>query len=185
MDTWLWILLAAVVVALVVVGVAASRRRRSTRLREGFGPEYERVVDEKGDRRQAERELEERRRRRDEFEIRPLPEATRKRFAGEWQQVQERFVDDPVGAVRSGDDLVTRVMGERGYPMDDFEQRAADVSVDHPDVVENYREGHRLVEEHRSGRGSTEDLRQAMVHYRALFEQLLEDGNRGRDEEAS
>ncbi|MBA3476418.1 MAG: hypothetical protein H0T10_06675 [Actinobacteria bacterium] len=176
MDAWIWILLAVLVVGLAVAVVAASRNRRSTRLREGFGPEYERVVDETGDRREAEKELAERQERREKLEIRPLSEATRARYTEEWQQVQERFVDDPVGAVRSADELVSGVMEERGYPMDDFEQRAADVSVDHPDVVENYREGHRLVEEHRAGRGSTEDLRQAMVHYRALFEQLLEDG---------
>lgn len=176
MDAWIWILLAVLVVGLAVAVVAASRNRRSTRLREGFGPEYERVVDETGDRREAEKELAERQERREKLEIRPLSEATRARYTEDWQQVQERFVDDPVGAVRSADELVSGVMEERGYPMDDFEQRAADVSVDHPDVVENYREGHRLVEEHRAGRGSTEDLRQAMVHYRALFEQLLEDG---------
>ncbi len=176
MDAWIWILLAVLVVGLAVAVVAASRNRRSTRLREGFGPEYERVVDETGDRREAEKELAERQERREKLEIRPLSEATRARYTEDWQQVQERFVDDPVGAVRSADELVSGVMEERGYPMDDFEQRAADVSVDHPDVVENYREGHRLVEEHRAGHGSTEDLRQAMVHYRALFEQLLEDG---------
>ena len=182
MDAWIWILLAVLVLgALAVVVIAASRKRRSAGLREGFGQEYERVVDEKGDRREAERELEDRKQRREELEIRPLPQATRARYAEEWQQVQERFVDDPESAVRSADELVAGVMEERGYPMDDFEQRAADVSVDHPDVVENYREGHRLVEEHRAGRGSTEDLRQAMVHYRALFEQLLEDG-RTREE---
>ena len=176
MDAWIWILLAVLVVGLAVAAFAASRSRRSTQLREGFGPEYERVVDETGDRREAEKELVERQQRREELEIRPLSQATRDRYTEEWQQVQERFVDDPVGAVRSADELVSGVMEERGYPMDDFEQRAADVSVDHPDVVENYREGHRLVEEHRAGHGSTEDLRQAMVHYRALFEQLLEDG---------
>ena len=186
MDAWVWILIAVVVVAAVVVGgVAAARRRRSTQLQEGFGPEYERVVDETGDRRAAERELEERRRRRDKLEIHTLSGATREVYAGEWQLVQERFVDDPVGAVRAGDDLVARLMAERGYPMDDFEQRADDVSVDHPDVVQNYREGHRLVEEHRSGRGSTEDLRQAMVHYRALFDELLADADRDKHQEVS
>ena len=184
MDTWLWIVLVVIVVVVVaVVAFAALRRRRSTPLREGFGPEYERVVDEAGDRRDAERELEERRRRREELDIRPLPAEARESYAAEWQQVQERFVDDPVGAVRTGDALVARVRGDRGYPMDDFEQRAADVSVDHPHVVQNYREGHRLVEEHRAGRGGTEDLRQAMVHLRALFVELLEDRDRNRDEE--
>jgi len=182
MDTWIWILLVvlAVLVLAAVAGVA-SRSRRSSRLREGFGPEYERVVDETGSRRDAERELEDRRERHEELEIRPLSATAQTRYAEEWQQVQERFVDDPAAAVQSADGLVAQAMEERGYPMDDFEQRAADVSVDHPDVVENYRQGHQLVEDHRAGRGSTEDLRQAMVHYRALFEQLLEDG-RTREE---
>lgn len=181
MDAWVWILLAVLVAAAIVGAIAVSRKQRSARLREGFGPEYERVVEETGDQREAERELESRRERREELEIRPLQQANRERYAEEWQQVQERFVDDPAGAVASADELVARVMEERGYPMDDFDQRAADVSVDHPDVVENYRQGHRLAEDHRAGRGSTEDLRQAMVHYRALFGQLLEDRRRGEE----
>lgn len=180
MDTWVWIVIAALVVAVLIgLALAMSRGRRSTKLREGFGPEYERVVDETGDKREAERELADRRDRRAELEIRPLSQASQERYALEWRQVQERFVDDPAEAVGSADQLVSTVMRERGYPMDDFDQRAADVSVDHPDVVENYRHGHRLVEDHRAGRGSTEDLRQAMVHYRALFDQLLERGRTG------
>lgn len=180
MEPWMWILIAVLVIGgLAVVALAASRGRRSNKLREGFGPEYERVVDETGDRREAERELKDREQRHAAFEIRPLSQPTQERYAEQWRQVQERFVDDPAEAVGSADQLVASVMRERGYPMDDFEQRAADVSVDHPDVVENYRQGHRLVEDHRAGRGSTEDLRQAMVHYRALFEQLLDRGRTG------
>jgi hypothetical protein len=109
-------------------------------------------------------------RRHDELELRPLTMAAMVRYREEWQDVQARFVDDPSGAVRTADGLIQSVMRERGYPVDDFEQRAADVSVDHPNVVENYREGHRL-----AGSSDTEEQRQAMVHYRALFDELLED----------
>jgi hypothetical protein len=178
MDTWVWILLAVVVLAaLVLAVVAASRKRRSEQLREGFGPEYDHVVEETGDRREAERELAERQKRHDELQIVPLSDAVRTRYSEEWRQVQARFVDEPEGAVREADALVQRVMSDRGYPVaDDFERRAADVSVDHPDVVENFREGHRL-----AGERDTESLRQAMVHFRSLFAQLLE-GGRDREE---
>lgn len=176
MDTWMWIVLAALVVAAAVVAVAASRKRRSTQLREGFGPEYDRVVEDAGDRKEAERELQERRERREEFDVRPLSDGARTRYAEEWRLVQARFVDEPDAAVRDADMLVQRVMEERGYPVaDDFEARAVDVSVDHPDVVENFREGHRLVG------GDTEELRRAMVHFRSLFDELLE-GGRSREE---
>jgi hypothetical protein len=173
-DTWVWIVLAVVVLAAVaLVAVAALRKRQSEQLREGFGPEYDRVVEETGDRREAERELAERQKRHDELEIVPLSDQVRTRYAEEWRQVQARFVDEPEPAVAEADALVQRVMSDRGYPVaDDFERRAADVSVDHPDVVQNFREGHRL-----AGAGDTESLRQAMVHYRALFEELLEGGH--------
>ena len=178
MDTWIWIVLAVVVLAvLALAAFAVMRQRRSEQLREGFGPEYDRVVEETGDRREAERELAERQKRHDELEIVPLSDNVRARYAEEWRQVQARFVDEPEPAVVQADGLVQRVMSDRGYPVaDDFERRAADVSVDHPGVVENFREGHRL-----AGAGDTESLRQAMVHYRALFEELLE-GGRDREE---
>jgi hypothetical protein len=175
MNTWVWVAFVLVLlVVMVAVVVAASRSRRSRQLREGFGPEYDHVVDEAGDRREAERELIDRKERIEELEIRPLPEETRTRYAAEWRQVQARFVDEPEAAVMEADALVQRVMGDRGYPVAaDFERRAADMSVDHPDVVENFREGHRLVEQHRGGDGDTESLRQAMVHFRSLFAELL------------
>lgn len=177
MDTWVWIVLAAVVLAALALAVVVSRKRRSEQLREGFGPEYDRVVEETGDRREAERELAERQKRHDELEIVPLSDDVRTRYAEEWRLVQGRFVDEPEAAVREADALVQRVMADRGYPVaEDFERRAADVSVDHPDVVENFREGHRL-----AGDDDTESLRQAMVHFRALFEELLE-GGRDREE---
>ena len=178
MDTWVWIVLAVVVLAVLALAAAAvARKRRSEQLRDGFGPEYDRVVEDTGDRREAERELAQRQKRHDELEIVPLSDNVRARYAEEWRQVQARFVDEPEPAVAQADGLVQRVMSDRGYPVaDDFERRAADVSVDHPVVVENFREGHRL-----AGAGDTESLRQAMVHYRALFEELLE-GGRDREE---
>jgi len=178
MNTWVWIVLAIVVVVAIAFAVAAAmRKRQSEQLREGFGPEYDHVVEETGDRREAERELSERRKRHDELEIVSLSDRVRDRYAEEWRQVQARFVDEPEAAVREADELVQRVMSDRGYPVaDDFERRAADVSVDYPDVVENFRDGHRL-----AGENDTESLRQAMVHFRSLFAELL-DGGRDREE---
>lgn len=173
MDTWVWIVIvaAAVFVVLLAIAWAASRKRRTAHLQEGFGPEYDRTVEEAGSRRKAESELTDREKRREELDIRPLASASRDRFAGRWSGVQERFVDDPSQALRDAHVLVVEVMRERGYPTDDFEQRAADVSVDHPHVVENYRSAHAITE--RSD-ADTEEQRQGMVHYRALFDELLE-----------
>jgi len=159
---------AAVVVALVVWQALNARRTRT--LRQQFGPEYDRTVARTDDRGAAEADLSARVKRHDELDIRPLPTASRERYVAEWQRVQARFVDDPRGAVQEADGLIQSVMRERGYPVDDFEQRAADISVDHPHVVENYRAGHGL-----AGSDDTEDQRQAMVHYRGLFEELVED----------
>jgi hypothetical protein len=170
MPGWAWVIVAvAAIVVIALVVWQASKARRTRALQDRFGPEYERTVDRADDRREAEAELAARAKRRDELDIRPLPAAARTRYLDEWQRVQARFVDDPSGAVGEADTLIQSVMRERGYPMDDFEQRAADISVDHPEVVEHYRQGHRL----RSG--DTEAQRQAMVHYRALFDELLED----------
>jgi hypothetical protein len=171
MPGWAWVLVAAaavVVVALVVWRALTDRRTRT--LQDRFGPEYDRAVERADDKRDAEADLAARVKRREELDIRPLAPAARDRYAEEWRGVQSRFVDDPQGAVQEADALIQAVMRDRGYPVDDFEQRAADVSVDHPHVVENYRAGHRL-----AGSGDTEQQRQAMVHYRALFEELLED----------
>jgi hypothetical protein len=178
MDTWVWIVIAiaAVVVVAAIVAMIVTRRQRSGELQERFGPEYDRMVDERGGRRDAERELRDREKQHEDLEIQPLSEAARQRYAGEWQRVQAQFVDDPEGAVRSGDRLVQQAMGERGYPVDrdDFESRAATLSVDHADEVQDFRKGHDLWTRYDRGDGSTEDLRQAMVHYRSLFERLLE-----------
>lgn len=177
MDWWVWVLIAiGVIVVLAIVAGALARNRRSHALQDRFGPEYDRTVEDRGGRRDAERELREREKEHDELEIQPLSEAARQRYAGEWERVQAQFVDDPEGAVRSGDRLVQQAMGERGYPVDDgdFEARAATLSVDHGDVVQDFRKGHDLWRRYDRGDGSTEDLRQAMVHYRSLFERLLE-----------
>ena len=170
MPGWVWAVIAVaavVVIAVVVWRALAARRTRA--LQQQFGPEYGRTLDRADDQRQAEAELQARAKRREELDIRPLTSAARERYTSQWQLVQARFVDDPSGAVAEADSLIQSVMRERGYPVDDFEQRAADISVDHPHVVENYRQGHRL----RSG--DTEAQRQAMVHYRSLFDELVED----------
>jgi hypothetical protein len=170
------IIVAVVIIAILVAAVWwYSMRQRSAKLQEKFGPEYERTVAEKGDTRKAEDELTDRQKRVSKLEIRPLAADERRRFNDEWRAVQARFVDDPSTAVRDADALVGRVMEARGYPVGDFEQRAADVSVDHPVVVEHYRAAHEIALRHAQGQASTEDLRQAMVDYRALFAELLEE----------
>ena len=174
MDTWVWLVLIA---AAFVVGALAAwallQRRRTAALRGRFGPEYERTVQRVGDQRGAEAELEARAARVERLHIQPLPADRRLSFANSWKIVQTRFVEDPNIAVRDADRLVAEAMEARGYPVGDFDQRAADVSVDHPEVVEHYRAAHALALRQERGAASTEDLRQAMVHYRALFEDLL------------
>jgi FtsZ-interacting cell division protein ZipA len=168
------ILIAVVIVAIVAVGWFAVQRRRSETLRAQFGPEYERTVEHASDRARAEADLQERRERVDAFEIRPLGTPAHHRFSEDWASVQAMFVDDPAAAVEQADGLIGDVMRARGYPVGDFEQRAADLSVDHPTVVEHYREAHRIARASRDGSGDTEALRRAFVHYRALFADLLE-----------
>jgi hypothetical protein len=175
MATWEWVVIGlAVLVALAVIGWVAVRGRRTQELRSRFGPEYERTLNEAASRRRGESELESRRAQREALDIRPLTSAAWRRYAAAWQDVQGRFVDEPPQALAEADRLVTELMRERGYPIDDFGQRAADLSVDHPQAVENYRAAHAISLASDHGRASTEDLRQGMVHYRALFEELLE-----------
>ena len=169
-------LIVVAVVVILVVAFAAwwiSRRRRSEQLQERFGPEYHRTVDQVGDRGKAESELVSREKRMKELSIRDLSPAERASFSEAWTAVQARFVDDPRGATAEADILVVRVMEARGYPMGDFDQRAADISVEHPDLVQNYRAARGLRDRNDRGEASTEDLRQAMVHYRSLFSELL------------
>ncbi|MBD0337752.1 MAG: hypothetical protein ICV67_00500 [Thermoleophilia bacterium] len=174
MDVWVWIVIAAVALAVVAAAVLAWRAARRARLRETFGPEYERAVADAQTEKEAERELGQRLKRRDELQLRRLSQEAAERYEQEWEDVQARFVDDPVGATREADRLVQQVMSERGYPMDEFERRAELISVDHPEVVENYRRAHETCLAYDRGDATTEDLRQAMVHYRSLFAELLE-----------
>ncbi|TMQ71504.1 MAG: hypothetical protein E6K80_05360 [Candidatus Eisenbacteria bacterium] len=169
------------IVALIVVLMvwALAKKRRSVALREKFGPEYDRQVREMKDRDRAEAELDRRARRVEKLSIRPLPAQERDRYAEQWRHEQAHFVDDPRSAVHDADRLVEEVMRQRGYPVGEFEQRAADISVDHPALVENYRAAHDIAVRSDRGNAATEELRQAMIHFRTLFEDLLDDRMRG------
>jgi hypothetical protein len=176
MSTTTWILI-SVFIGIAILGIAALiflQKRRTEGLRTRFGSEYGRAVHESGDdRRLAEASLEERTKRVESFHVRPLAPGDRARYTESWRGVQARFVDDPRVAVTEADQLLGDVMFTRGYPVSDFEQRTADMSVDHPKVVENYRAAHEIALRHSQGQASTEELRQAMLHYRTLFEELV------------
>ncbi len=172
--TTLLVVIALVVVVAIVLITLMQRRQKSEKLKERFGPEYEHAVDEyQGDKERAEEELIARQKRVEKLNIHPLSVEESRRFSDEWRVVQARFVDNPSGAIVDADQLVKQVMETRGYPMGDFEQQAADISVDHAAVVTHYRAARDIVLENRNGKTNTEKLRQAMVHYRALFEDLL------------
>ena len=172
-STQVGIIIAIVALIVIAVVVFYLQRRRSEKLRERFGPEYERSIKESGDRRKAEAQLEKRTERVEKFHLRPLTPEDRARFTEEWDRVQAHFVDAPAGAVAEADQLLGDIMATCGYPMGDFEQRAADISVDHPIVTQNYRAAHDIAVRQAAGRAGTEDLRRAMIHYRALFEDLV------------
>jgi hypothetical protein len=176
MDAKILIPISAIVVIFVIVAVAfIVRRRRTDQLKRRFGPEYDRtVLEQHGDARVAEAALAEREKRVEKFPLRALSAVDREAYLMEWSAVQRRFVDDPSAAVGSADRLVSRAMIDRGYPMTDFEQQAADISVSYPVVVQNYRAGHEIVMRHADGHATTEELRQAMIHYRTLFDELLQ-----------
>jgi hypothetical protein len=180
------IVVIVVVLVLLVIGAAvavpAMRRRR---LQQQFGPEYQRTVKSTGDRQEAEQDLAQRAQRRKKLEIRPLNPDARDGYALRWRHTQERFVDNPNEAVDEADNLVQQVMRERGYPVGDFDQQARDVSVDHADVVSEYHAAHEISVLNGRREASTEQLREAMVHYRTLFAELLNDGGSatGRAEE--
>ena len=168
-----------IIVAIVVIAVAVGLifllwRRRSQRLREHFGGEYKHAVRQYGDPRKAEAELAAREKRVRKLDIRPLTNEEQSRFAELWRKTQAHFVDEPSKAIGEAEGLVKEVMQTRGYPVGDFDQRAADISVDHPNVVTNYRAGREIAARNKSGEATTEDLRQAMMHYRSLFEELTE-----------
>ncbi len=176
MDPKLIVLAVAVILAIAVLGWLYLRKRsqRTAGLQQKFGSEYERAVQEHGSERKAEANLADREKRVNKLNIRDLEPAEQDRFSKQWASVQSRFVDSPKGAVIEADDLVASLMKTRGYPVSDFDQRAADISVDHPRVVENYRSAHEIAL--RAGReaATTEDLRTAMIHYRSLFEELVQ-----------
>jgi hypothetical protein len=192
MTAWAWIVIAAVVVVAipaVIVAVGIVRNRGKTRRhKQHYGREYQRLVSETGSEKAANRELTARERKRDKLDIVPLTPAALSNFTAGWQEVQVSFVDNPASAVGAADRLVTEVMRERGYPVDDFDRRAADISVDHPEIVEKYRAAHGVYAAEQDD-VSTEQQRDAFVHYRALFEKLLEsaedDADAGRSRQAS
>lgn len=169
-----WIVAAAVLLLLVVAALVLMRRRDSERLQNRFGPEYERAVNDLGSRGKAESELLAREKRVEKLHIVPLPPELAGRFVEEWRMLQGRFVDQPQGALMDADRLVTELMRARGYPMADFDTRAADISVHHPAVVHHYRAARDIALRDQRGEADTEALRQAVVHYRALFSELLE-----------
>lgn len=176
MPSWGWILVALLVLVLVVVAVLATRSRggkQTERLKQHYGPEYDRAVEKTGDQKAAEAELVERERKLKKLDIVALSPQAQTMYSEQWRLVQTGFVDNPSTAVKDADLLVNQVMRERGYPIDDFEQRAADISVDHPAVVENYRAAHGIYLSQQGGQIGTETQREAFVHYRALFEKLL------------
>jgi hypothetical protein len=170
------IVLVVIVAALVLVSrqMAARRQARTAALRSRFGPEYGRAVEDTGAQKKAEAQLAQREKRVEGFTIVPLTQTLRDRYVRDWAAIQAQFVDEPKSAVTNADDLLGQVMSSRGYPVGDFEQRAADLSVDHPVVVQNYRAAHEIAVRHAQGNASTEDLRQAMLSYRRLFDELAE-----------
>jgi hypothetical protein len=174
METWEWIaFVVSAGVAVLLIAVLATRARRSSRLRERFGPEYDRAVSASGHR-AAERRLSEVEKKHDELEVRPLPAAAKERYLEEWRHAEVRFVSDPRDATRAAERVVLRVLEDRGYPVDgDSEEQAAHVAVDHPDVVERYRHGHAMLE-NADGGESTENLRKAMIDFRTVLDELLE-----------
>ncbi len=177
MPTWGWILIAAAVAVLIIglVTMRAASKRRENKLRDRFGSEYDRTRDEAGSRRKAEIDLRDRVQQRELFEVKALSPEARARYAERWRMVQSRFVDQPGEAVDEADLLVVELMKERGYPVDDFVTQSNMVSVDHPDVVTNFRSAHQIQVANHHRRASTDDLRQAVVHYRSLFNDLLLD----------
>jgi len=173
-QTTALVVIVALVVVLAIVWMY-FRAQRSKTLRTHFGPEYDHVVQEKGSQTRAEAELAERAKRVKQLAIHPLPRDLTNRYAQMWNDQQARFVDEPKAAVVEADHLVEEVMEKRGYPVGEFEQRAADISVDHPHVVENYRAAHEITLREQRGQANTDDLRKAMIYYRDLFRELLEE----------
>lgn len=184
MQTALIILVIIVAIAIAIGVFLYYRRRRTQNLRNQFGPEYKHAIHQYGGQRKAETELAAREKRVHKLEIRTLTAEEQARFAHAWKKTQARFVDEPSPAVQEADALIKKVMRTRGYPIADFEQRAADISVDYPNVVADYRAARDVAQRNSSGKATTEDLRQAMVHYRSLFEELLDTQTTAAQKEA-
>ena len=185
MDVLLVILVLLLLAVAAVAAFVLYSRRRTGKLRDQFGAEYERTLAERGGRRSGEAELEARRKRVAALEIVPLSSADARGFGARWREVQSRFVDDPSGAITAADTLVTELMQKRGYPVRDFEERAADISVDHPAVVSDYRAARAISQAKDRGEAGTDQLREAMLHYRSLFSDLLETRGSVRDREVA
>jgi hypothetical protein len=164
------IIVVLVIIAAIVYGVQAGRRKK---LQNTFGPEYDRVVADTGSRTEAEKELRERERRHAELQLKPLSAEAQAKYSAAWEEVQIQFVDNPSEAVGTADELVTRLIADRGYPTGDYDDQLTNLSVEHANTLQHYRDAHAISERNRGGEASTEDLRQALVHYRALFADLL------------
>jgi hypothetical protein len=175
MDTRILIAIIVAAFALfIVAAIIITRQRKRKHLKQQFGPEYDRAVEQHGDARHAETVLIDREKRVEKFALRPLTPSDRERYAEDWAAIQRRFVDDPSSAVNQADTLVNTVLAARGYPIGDFEQRAADISVNYPSLVQNYRSAREVMQRHTQSQSSTEDLRLAMVNFRSLFDELLD-----------
>jgi len=185
MSTTAVVLIVVAIIAIAVIAFALFRTRQSQRLRARFGPEYGRVVEETGSRVRAEQRLSKLEQRVERFHIHPLTAAARTQYVEAWRVIQARFVDDPQHALADADQLLREVMSNRGYPIADFDRQAADLSVHHPHVVEHYRAGHEIAVRQAKGRAGTEDLRQAMIHYRKLFADLVEEPQLARSQAAT
>ena len=176
-SQYIWIALAVVAALVVILLIARGvRRSRSVALRDKFGREYDRAVEATGSRTRGEEDLIARAEQANELEIRPLVAADRARYREEWAKIEKRFVDRPTTAVVEADELVRDVLRTRGYPMTDFEEHAKLISVRHPKLVEHYRAGHEIIDRREGGAPTTEELRQAMLHYRTLFDELVHEG---------
>lgn len=172
-EAWQWIVIAAAALVVVLLVAWALRQRRRARVRERFGAEYDRAVEWHGDRRTAEHDLTDRLRRRERLDIRPLPEAARLRYLEQWRAVQTRFVDQPEATIADADMLLDQVMRDRGYPIDDINEKTDLVSVDHPQVIEDYRAARAVRERSARRLATTDELRNALLRYRSLFDELL------------
>lgn len=186
MDTiYVVIVILVVLAAVAAVAFIAYQKKQSSRLQEKFGPEYERTVGAAEDRSSAEKTLREREKRRSGFEVTPLSQDAASGYRDEWAEIQRDFVDEPAGAVRRADVLVVRMMRDSGYPVDDFDRRVDDISVDHPDIAQHYRDAHAVAVAQDAGRADTEQLRQAVTSYRQLVDALLHDSSGAANGESS